>query len=162
MHRHFLGLRAALCALAGLVPLAVALAAPPTIGSVRYPETFAPGVAVCVGQTDGRCATVSTETPLTVGGKQEIFALATANAAASAATVYGGTYIFNQTCTSYNSGLLTLRYRGPDGATMLSLVSKSAADSSGGTQVALAASTVVDVTLPSGSTGCAANIAKVP
>lgn len=93
--------------------------------------------------------------------KQENVALATANAASGVQAVYGGGYVFNQTCTGYNGGALNLRYRGPDGSTMIVMLGKVASDTSGGTLISLGSNAVVDVALPSGSTGCNANLARV-
>jgi len=130
--------------------------------TVVLPSGNAPGASIGFGEVNGQFTAVTGSTPLPISGKQESFALATANSASAAATVYGGAYIFNQSCTTYNSGSLTFRYRGPDGVTLMTLVSKSATDSGGGTLVSLGSSTVVDVTLPSGSTGCNATLSRVP
>jgi len=133
-----------------------------TVGSVQYPGGYAQGMALCAPQNDGTCVTTSAANALPVGGKQESFALVTANAAAAATTVYGGGYILSQGCVNYNSGALVLRYRGPDGATMTGMVSKNASDSSGGTLVSLGSNAVVDAVLPAGSTGCNVILSRVP
>ena len=119
----------------------------------------APIRAPCVVQADLTCAAVSSTYPMPTAAKQESVTLIAANTPASAATVYGGNYAFSQTCSAY--GTLTLRYRGPDGATMLTLVSKTASDSTGATLVQLGSNAVVDATV-SGTTGCNATLSRVP
>lgn len=135
-----------------------------TADSIRYPADYAPGYAPCTRQGDGTCVAVSATMPLpvTANSRQESFTLAAANTASPATSVYGGAYVISQTCTSYNAGALTVRYRGPDGVTMLTLMSKTASDTTGGTLVSLGSNSIVDVALPSGSTGCAATLARVP
>ena len=108
------------------------------------------------------CRFISSSNPFSTAGKQESLALATANSAASLLTVYGGTYVFNQSCANYNGGVLALRYRGADGATMVTLLSKVASDTSGGTMITLGSNSRVDVLLPSGSTACNASVVRVP
>lgn len=108
------------------------------------------------------CRAISSSNSLPVGGRQESVSLAAANTAASPATVYGGSYVFSQACTGYNSGSLVLQYLGPDGASWITMSSKTASDSSGGTLISLGSSAVVRVTLPSGSTACNATLARVP
>ncbi|WP_333882861.1 hypothetical protein [Sphingobium yanoikuyae] len=95
-------------------------------------------------------------------GVAENAMLATANVKAAPATLFGGTYIFNQSCTGYNGGTLALRYQGADGVTMVTLLGKVASDTSGGTMITLGANSVVDVSLPTGSTACNASIVRVP
>jgi hypothetical protein len=97
--------------------------------------------------------------PLPVGGKQESFALATANASAAAVPVYGGDYVFAQSCSAYGS--VSLRVRGVDGATMIPILTKTSVDTTGGTGVALGTNAVIDVTL-SGTTGCEVTLSRVP
>jgi hypothetical protein len=91
--------------------------------------------------------------------KQEVFALVAANVPSAPATVTGGSYILTQDCSAYGS--LTLRYQGPDGATMTALLTKTSTDIGGGTLVSLGSAQVVDVTL-SGTTGCNAKLARNP
>lgn len=133
-----------------------------TTNSVQFPAGYAPGESPCVLQANNLCVPVSSTAPLPVAARQESVALASANTAAGLSTVYGGSYIASQTCTSYNSGTLTIRYRGPDGATMLTLLSKTASDATGGTLVSLGSNAVVDATLPAGSNGCNVTLARVP
>lgn len=130
--------------------------------NVVLPSGSAPGTSIGFGEVNGPFTAVTGNTPLPISGKQENFALATANTASSAAIVYGGAYILTQGCTTYNSGSLTFRYRGPDGVTLVTLVTKSATDSGGGTLISLGSNTVVDVMLPNGSTGCNATLSRVP
>ncbi len=142
---------------------AVPGAAQTTGSSVQFPGGYAPGSAPCVRQFDGSCVPVGPAAPLPVAAKQENLTLAVANSAAPAQTVYGGTYIFGQACGSYNGGSLALRYRGPDGVTMLTLLTRGNSDAAGGaTSVTLGSQAIVDVVLPSGSTECVATLARVP
>lgn len=97
--------------------------------------------------------------PLPVAGRQELVALATANAPSPAIAVYGGNYVFSQGCTAY--GTLTLRYRAADGATMITMVTKTASDNAGGTLLSLGTNAIVDVAV-SGTTGCNATLARIP
>lgn len=90
---------------------------------------------------------------------QESFQLASANAASAAVTAYGGDYILSQACTGY--GTVALQVRGPDGATWLPLVTKTAADTNGGTGIALGSYAVVRVSLM-GTAGCNAILSRVP
>lgn len=97
--------------------------------------------------------------PLPVSGRQELLTLITANAPAAPVAVYGGTYVYSQGCTAYGS--LTLRYRGPDGVTMITMVTKTASDNAGGTLLSLGTNAIVDVAI-SGTTGCNATLARIP
>lgn len=130
-----------------------------TAASVQAPAGYAPMQATCVKQLDGTCSPVSATAPLPTTGFADSFGLAAANVPASAVTVAGGRYVVSQVCSAY--GTLTVRYRGPDGATMLTLLSKTAADSGGGTLITLAAGAVIDATV-SGTTGCNATLVRVP
>lgn len=94
----------------------------------------------------------------TGAGRQELVQLATSNTAAPAVAVFGGTYILTQACTAYGS--VVLRYRGPDGATMVALLARTAAEA-GGTTVQLGSKQIVDVALTS-TTGCNVTLARVP
>jgi hypothetical protein len=141
--------------------MAVALAGPVTAQS--YPSIGAPGSLVPLsGQafTDGAGKTrgVTPSTPLPVAGKQESFALATANAAAPPSTLYGGTYMMTQGCTAY--GQVALRYLAADGSTMTTMLTKTAAET-GGTAVQFGTGAIVDVAL-SGTTGCNVTLARIP
>jgi len=130
-----------------------------TAASVQAPAGYAPMQATCVKQVDGTCAPVSATAPLPTTGFADAFGLVAANVPASAVTVAGGRYVVSQLCSAY--GTLTVRYRGPDGATMLTLLSKTAADSGGGTLITLAAGAVIDGTV-SGTTACNATLVRVP
>lgn len=145
----------------GIAGLALAgLCALPAPAQQAYaPAGYAPLSAPCSTQPDGTCAGVSPTTPLPVQAKQELVQLAAGNTAAAAQTVYGGTYWLNQICTGYGS--VALRYRGPDGATMLTLIAKTAADTAGGTQVQFGSGTTVDIVL-NGTTGCSVQLSRVP
>lgn len=134
-----------------------------TASSVQAPAGYAPMQAPCVKQADGTCEPVTAAKPMPVtGGRQEAFALATANTASAPATVYGGDYIWSQSCTGYNSGTRALQVLGPDGSTYQTLVSKTASDTTGGTGLALGGGAVVRDSLPSGSTGCVSTLTRVP
>lgn len=103
---------------------------------------------------------VAQDSPLPVGGKKESFQLAAANVAAAQVTVYGGDYIFAQLATGY--GTIKLQVLGPDGATWLDLVSKTASDASGaGTGIALPNDAQVRATL-TGTTLASATLRRVP
>lgn len=130
--------------------------------SVQAPAGYSPMSNPCVEQADGTCKAVGVASPMPTAAKQESFDLASANAAGAAVSLFGGSYALSQICTNYNSGLLTLRYRAADGVSFVGLVSRGAADSGGGTLVSLGTNSVVDVTLPAGSTGCYATLSRVP
>lgn len=132
-------------------------------GSVQFPAGYAPGSSPCVKQADGSCSPVSPTMPLPVAARQESVVLVAANSAAAAQAVYGGSYTFGQSCAAYNGGSLALRYRGPDGTSMLTLVGKTMSDGNGGaTLVVLGSNAIVDVALPAGSVDCVATLARVP
>lgn len=126
---------------------------------VQTPGGTAPGTSVGYGAKDGAWTPVTTATPLPTGGKQESFVLVASNTPASPVTAYGGTYVFSQACSAY--GTLSLRYRGPDGATMMAMLSKTAADTAGGTMIALGTNAVIDATV-SGTTACNATLTRIP
>lgn len=130
-----------------------------TAGSIQFPSGYAPGQAPCTAQTDGTCAPVSAATPLPVSGKQESLSLASANSAAAGTAVYGGDYVFSQSCLTYGS--VALQAVGPDGATYQTLVARSAADSTGGTGITFGSNAMVRVAL-TGTTGCNATLSRVP
>ena len=81
------------------------------------------------------------------------------NVAVAPVTALGGLYVLNQSCNGY--GTVTLRYLGADGITMLPLLTRTASDTGGGTNIYLGAGAVVDINL-SGTSGCNANLARVP
>lgn len=133
-----------------------------TAKSVQSPGGYAPVSAPCVQQADGSCVPVNGDAPLPVTGHQEAAQIVSANVARAPQTVYGGIYTLMQSCASYAGGMLTLRYRGPDGVTMMPLLSRTETDTGGGTLITLGSNAVVDVTLPTGATGCNAMLARVP
>lgn len=154
--------------------VALACGAPASAQLVRSSAAPADKACVVITAVDGRpaCAEARVQVdvsgvpigatnpvPVATNGKQESYNLIDANSVAPAQTVYGGSYVFSQSCSGY--GTVTLRYRGPDGATMQVLVTKTATDAAGGTLVSLASYVVVDATV-SGTTGCNATIARVP
>ena len=69
-------------------------------------------------------------------------------AAPAASSSLGGLYILNQSCGGYGS--LTLRYLAADGVTMLPLLTRTASDTGGGTNIYLGAGAVVDISLAQG------------
>lgn len=142
--------------------LAACFAAPiaaQTASEVRAPGGFAPMQAPCVRQAGGACLPVSATVPLPVSTRSETYRLVTANAPNPAATLFGGSYVLAQGCATY--GTVTLRYLGPDGVTMTALVSKTAADSTGGTPLSFGSNAIVDVVL-SGTTGCNVSLSRIP
>jgi hypothetical protein len=157
---------ASLClALAGLcVPVSVAAQGSQGVGVLNKPLS---PTAFQMGGVDptGKLKAVKVDEDgnlLSAADKQENVTLAAANVASAAATIFGGSYVFSQSCASYNGGALALRYRGPDGTTMVTLLTRTASDSTGGAQLALGSNSVLDVTLPAGSTGCNATLSRVP
>lgn len=116
-----------------------------------------PGVSAALADKSG--VAIDATNPLPVATRVEAFQLATANTAAPPVALVGGSYIWAQGCTGYGS--VALRYRGPDGATMVTMVTKTAADSAGGTLVQLGGGAIVDVAL-SGTTGCSVSLTRVP
>jgi len=104
---------------------------------------------------------VSSSTPLPVRDPDadkftETFALATANTAATPATLYGGTYIVEAVSGAW--GTITLRKRGPDGVTMVTAYTFSANGVYGDFKVGPGA--IVDVALTS-TTGAYVTISRV-
>ncbi|WP_343526906.1 hypothetical protein [Sphingomonas sp.] len=132
---------------------------------VASPGAFVPQNALSYGTPGSPATAVTPATPLPVGGtvsvepRREAFQLASGNTASSPATLFGGAYVLTQGCTTY--GTVTLRYRGPDGVTMIGMVSKTAADSGGGTVVSFGGGAIVDVSL-SGTAGCNVALSRVP
>lgn len=126
---------------------------------MTLPSGAAPGQAIGFGALSGPFTPVDPNHPLPVTGRAEGFAVAAANSAAAAVSVSGGDYILAQQCAAY--GTVTLRGRGPDGASMVPLLTLSAADTGGGSGVTLGAGAVVDLVL-SGTTGCNATLTRVP
>ncbi len=150
---------------AGAIALAICLAAPAaaqTYPLSASPEGWARPTVPCVYDPIAKtCAPITPSAPLPVltTNRTETIQLATANTAAAPVTLIGGSYVFTQGCATY--GTVTLRYRGPDGATMTAMLSKTAADSGGGTIASFGTGAIVDVTL-SGTTGCNATLARIP
>ncbi len=147
---------------------AIALAClPATATAQSYPLSASPDgwarpTSPCVYDPATKlCAPTTASAPLPVLtiNRTETFQLATANTASAPVTLIGGNYAFTQSCTAYGS--IALRYRGPDGATMTTMLSKTAADSGGGTIAAFGTGAIVDVSL-SGTTGCNATLARIP
>lgn len=91
-------------------------------------------------------------------GRQEVARLATANTAAAGMAIYGGNYILNQACSTY--GTVAFRYRGPDGTTMTTLLTRAGAENAG-TLVQLGSGQFVDVVL-TGTTGCNVTLSRIP
>ncbi|WP_058733244.1 hypothetical protein [Sphingomonas sanguinis] len=126
------------------------------------PDGWARPTSPCVYDPATKlCAPTTASAPLPVLtiNRAETFQLATANTASAPVTLVGGSYILAQSCTGYGS--VSLRYRGPDGAAMVAMVTKTAADSAGGTLVQLGGGAIVDVSL-SGTTGCNVSLTRVP
>lgn len=151
--------------LRGLLCAAMALLAASASAQVkRAGDVVSNPAVVSITLPDGREVTPSAFVPLdatgvpTGAGRQEVVQLATNNTAAPAMTMFGGTYIMTQACTAYGS--VVLRYRGPDGSTMVPLLTKTAGEA-GGTTVQLGSKQVVDVAL-TGTTGCNVTLARVP
>jgi hypothetical protein len=134
-------------------------AAPAPAQTVTLPSGSAPGQAVGYGPVNGAYTAVDATHPLPVAGLQQAVPLVAANAPTAGATAFGGKYVFAQACATY--GTVTLRYRGPDGATMTTLLSKTTADAGGGTLISLGTNAVVDATV-NGTTGCNASLSRVP
>lgn len=84
--------------------------------------------------------------------------LAAANTALPAVPLSGGTYVLTQLCTAYGS--VALRYRAPDGVTMVTLLTRVAPDAAG-TVVQFGSGAIVDVLL-TGATGCNATLSRIP
>lgn len=97
--------------------------------------------------------------PTATASRQEVLALATGNAAAAPAAAYGGGYVFAQICSVYGS--VALQVLGPDGATWATVLTRTSADTNGGTAVTLGSGATVRVVL-AGTTGCAASLSRVP
>ena len=146
---------------AGAIGVLLSLAAGPAAVAqqVAAPAGYAPLTAPCTTQPDGRCAVLSGDTPMPVATRAERLVLVGNNVAAAPVTALGGLYVLNQSCNGY--GTVTLRYLGADGITMLPLLTRTASDTGGGTNIYLGAGTVVDINL-SGTSGCNANLARVP
>lgn len=147
----------------GLFLVTVMIAATPAAGQVakdvRAPGGFAPMQAPCVRLANGVCEPVTATAPMPVTTRAETFNLAINNTVSPAAALWGGNYVLSQSCTTYGS--VILRYRGPDGVTMVTMVTKTTADSGGGTLLAFGTNAIVDVSL-SGTAGCNVTLARIP
>ncbi len=150
-----------ICIAVGAVALAslASVGAAQTLPQIEAPTNIIPPSGLAFKAADGKSRIASPTDPLPVATRGEAFQLVTANATGPAVTLVGGTYVLTQLCTGY--GTVTLRYRGPDGATMVGMLSKTAADSGGGTAVSFGTGAIVDVTL-SGTTGCNVALARIP
>ncbi|BCI72747.1 hypothetical protein SUS17_1448 [Sphingomonas sp. S17] len=146
---------------AGAIGILLSLVAGPAAMAqqVAAPAGYAPLTAPCTTQPDGRCAALSGDTPMPVATRAERLVLVGNNVAVAPVTALGGLYVLNQSCNGY--GTVTLRYLGADGITMLPLLTRTASDTGGGTNIYLGAGAVVDINL-SGTSGCNANLARVP
>lgn len=144
-----------------LLPAAAILLAASSAAAqtVELPGGYAPLSGIGFGAVGGALTGVDPDHPLPVADKQEAIALVSANVPAAPAIVYGGDYLLAQSCIGY--GTLALRVRGPDGATMQVLLTKTGSDGAGGTGLALGSGAVVDVTL-SGTSGCNATLSRIP
>jgi len=136
-----------LCA-ALIAPLALLCAAPASAQVQAY-----------IDSATRKVTSVETDRPLPTIGKQETLQLAAGNTPAAAVVVVGGDYIFTQVCATY--GTVNLQVLGPDGVTYQTIVSKTAADTAGGTGLALGSNAIVRVTV-SGTSDCAASLSRVP
>jgi hypothetical protein len=127
---------------------------------VTLPAGSAPSAAIGFGTLGGSFTSVDPAHPLPVTrSPQESVALASANVAASPATLYGGDYIAAQTCSGY--GTIAWQVRGPDGATYQTILSRTMPDTAGGAEIKLGSNAVVRVVL-TGTTGCNALLTRVP
>jgi hypothetical protein len=154
-------MRIGLCAALALAAVAAPAAAQvkragavinsPAVMPITLPDGsyITPSVTVTVDK-DG--------TPVGPAARDQSVPLATANAPSGPATLYGGNYILTQLCTGYGS--VALRYRAPDGATMVTLTTKSSPDTAG-TLLQFGSGQVVDVALTS-TTGCNVILSRVP
>lgn len=146
-----------------LLPIALVFAAPASAPAqdVSLPAPYVPGTAIGFGSRGTPWTAVDPAHPLPVAPmpRQETVPLVTANAAAAPAGVIGGDYVFAQTCTGYGS--LSLQALGPDGATYQTLLTRTAADTAGGTGIALGSGAIVRVAT-FGTAGCNAVLSRVP
>lgn len=150
-----------------LVASAIIAAGSSAVGQVKRQSERIGGDGAVVEFTlpDGKkasaAATVildSAGTPIGPAARDQSVPLATANAPSGPATLYGGNYILTQLCTGYGS--VALRYRAPDGATMVTLTTKSGPDAAG-TLLQFGSGQVVDVALAS-TTGCNVILSRIP
>lgn len=150
-----------LAALAGL------LLCSPAAAQIAVPGGAMPGSPAVVPVPGAGGKVVKAPAVVTIGpdglsapiGKQEAFPLIAANVPSAPATVFGGNYILEQTCTAY--GTVTIQRLGPDGTTYLTIASYTASDTMGGHALAFGSLAKVRMTV-SGTTGCNALLARVP
>jgi hypothetical protein len=86
-----------------------------TAQQVYLPSGNVSSTGIDYGSIGGTFNAVDPTSPLPIGGKQESYTLATANASSAAQNLYGGYYIVTQNCSVYGS--LTLEVLDPDNAT---------------------------------------------
>lgn len=144
-----------------LAMILVCLAKPAVADPVTLPQVSnAAGKQVAsqasvIINTDG--SALSPASPLPIAPKQESFQLIAANTPAAARTIYGGTYVFAQTCSSY--GTVTLRGRGPDGT--MYAIADGARTAAGSALYTFGSGAEVDATV-AGTAGCVATLSRVP
>lgn len=97
--------------------------------------------------------------PAAADVQAEKYQLVSANVAAADQQVFGGNYVFTQTCSAY--GTVTMLVRGPDGATFMQVAAYTTADTTSGHAFGLGSGSVVRVTL-AGTTACNASLLRVP
>jgi hypothetical protein len=101
-------------------------------------------------------------TQATTSGRQEVAPLLRSGIAGGPFTLWGGRYLLTQACANYNSGSLSVSIVGPAGQGTIPVATKTASDSAGGTEIAIGSNAVVSATAPSGSTGCNADLSRIP
>lgn len=153
-----LGRSAPALASVALGMLAMGLGAQAAAQDVQLPAGYAPGVSIGFGVANTGWTAVDPVHPLPTAAKQEMVMLASTNVAAAAQAVYGGDYLFTQTCTGYGS--IALQVLGPDGSSFLTLMTRTSADPAP-VGVAIGSNAILRVDLTSTS-GCAANLSRVP
>ncbi len=77
--------------------------APAAAQEVRLPGGYSPGVAIGYGAPGNGRTAVDEAHPLPVAPRQDLALLASGNTAMAAQTVYGGDYLFGQSCTAYGT-----------------------------------------------------------
>lgn len=97
--------------------------------------------------------------PVAIVSNKQAVMLITASATTGPQTLFGGRYVFSQSCLNYNGQGLSLRYRGPDGTAMLTAATKTSADAA---LVEVPAGAIVDATVPSAAIGCNASLSRIP
>lgn len=138
--------------------LTVGLATSAAAQDVQLPAGYAPGVSIGFGVANTGWTAVDPVHPLPTAAKQEMVMLASTNVAAVAQPVYGGDYLFTQTCTGYGS--VALQVLGPDGSSFLTLLTRTGADPAP-VGIAIGSNAILRLDL-AGTSGCAANLSRVP